>query len=145
MAFLQSRADVDGRNIFLMGQSLGAIVALRTAVLDRRGFRAVAAFYPHCSPLQNISLLKSAVIVFAGEMDDWTPAFSCTIAKGIDRMPGADFELIVYPEAVHGFDLDIQTQTYIRYLVGYNAYAASDSRDRMLAFFKRHILSPDSK
>jgi dienelactone hydrolase len=60
-------------------------------------------------------------------------------------MPGADFELIVYPEAIHGFDLDIQTQTYIRYLVGYNAYAASDSRDRMLAFFKRHILSPDSK
>jgi dienelactone hydrolase len=114
-------------------------------VLDRRGFRAVAAFYPHCSPLQNISPLKSGVIVFAGEKDDWTPAFSCTIAKGIDRMPGADFELIVYPEAVHGFDLDIQTQTYIRYLVGYNAYAASDSRDRMLAFFKRHILSPDSK
>ena len=60
--------------------------------------------------------------------------FSSTIAKGIDRMLGADLELIVYPEAVHGFDLGIQTQTYIRYLVGYNAYAASDSRDRMLAY-----------
>src|SRR5262245_19563671 len=134
MAFLQSRSDVDGRNIFLMGQSLGAIVALRTAVLDRRGFRAVAAFYPHCSVLQNIAPLRSPVIVFAGEKDDWTPAFSCTFAKGIDRTAGADFELIVYPEAVHGFDLDIEIQTYIRYLVGHNARAASDSRDRMLAF-----------
>src|SRR5262245_45551837 len=145
MAFLRSRPDVDGRNIFLMGQGLGAIVALRTAVLDRRGFRAVAAFYPHCFVLQNVSPLKLAAIVFAGEKDDWTPAFSCTIAKGIDRMPGADFELIVYPGAVHGFDLEIKIQTYIRYLVGHDAHAASDSRARMLAFFKRHMASPGAK
>src|SRR5262245_60370129 len=145
MAFLRSRPDVDGRNIYLMGQSLGAIVALRTAVLDRRGFRAVAAFYPHCFVLQNVSPLKTAAIVFAGEKDDWTPAFSCTIAKGIDRMPGENFELIVYPGAVHGLDLEIKVQTYIRYLVGHDAHAANDSRDRMLAFFKRHMVSPGTK
>jgi poly(3-hydroxybutyrate) depolymerase len=38
LALLQSRTEVDAGNVFLMGQSLGAYVALRTAVLDRKGF-----------------------------------------------------------------------------------------------------------
>jgi len=60
-------------------------------------------------------------------------------------MPGADFELVVYPGAVHSFDLEIKIQTYILYLVGHDAHAASDSRDRMLGFFKRHMVSPSTK
>jgi dienelactone hydrolase len=82
---LQKHPKVKGDNVFLVGQSYGAIVALLAA---RRGppagvqrFRAVAAFYPHCRPLNNAVILKSPVLVFVGAKDDWTPAEICVERK----------------------------------------------------------------
>lgn len=48
MTVLRKHAKVDGPNIFLVGQSHGAIVALRAALAlgKTERFRAVAAFYP---------------------------------------------------------------------------------------------------
>jgi dienelactone hydrolase len=90
------------------------------------------AFYPWCGAFERRSVqLKTPLLVFGGGQDDWVPASEC---EGV-RSTGANLQLIVYPEAAHSFDLDIVLQRYLGKLVGRNAQAADDSRDRMLAFF----------
>ena len=80
---LQKHPKVDKTKFFAMGQSHGATVALWAAVNTafREPFRAVAAFYPDCRALRHSLKLKSAVIIFAADKDDWTPAPLCDEAK----------------------------------------------------------------
>jgi dienelactone hydrolase len=141
MALLRRHAKVDGSNIFLVGQSHGAIVALRSALAlgKTERFRAVAAFYPSCHALHNIVGLNSPLIVFAGGRDDWTPPFSCTPAKSIERSPSAEFELIVYPNAFHAFDQPRAATKYKGYKLVYDAQATADSQRKMTRFFTRHL------
>ncbi|WP_304921810.1 dienelactone hydrolase family protein [Hydrogenophaga sp.] len=153
LRYLQAQPFVDRGSVFLMGQSNGGSVAIKVAKGDgphgqagaTDGFRGVVAFYPWCGAFERRSVqLKTPLLVFGGGQDDWVPASEC---EGV-RSTGADLQLIVYPEAAHSFDLDIVLQRYLGKLVGRNAQAADDSRDRMLAFFvglSRHPGSEDTR
>jgi dienelactone hydrolase len=148
MAALQKNSKIDGRNIFLVGQSLGGAAALKAALKDdshhEAVFRAIAAYYPgRCRLFDFNPKLRSGLIIFAAGRDDWTPFASCQAAKnrkGYD--PGAHLDVIVYPDALHAFDQPgARRRQYKGHTLGYNAEATADSQNRMLEFFKRHLAS----
>lgn len=137
-AHLRSLPFVSGDNIFQMGQSNGASVSLRLAQLKMPEFRAAAAYYPWCGALThfiNAAKLTSPLIVLSGAKDDWTPPGACQALQA----KGADYKIVVYPNAVHSFDLEFPVQKYQGHLVGYDRKATADSRRQMLAFFKKHM------
>lgn len=139
---LRKHPKVDSGNLFLLGESHGALVAL-LAARDRpeRGkLQAIAAFYPSCRPLLSTNRLNVPVIVFAAGKDDWTPAAPCIEAKKIDRMPGEEFELVVYPDAHHSFDVVRATVSkFMGFTSAYDPRASADSQKRMLEFFAKYL------
>ncbi len=145
MQFLRTQPFIDAKNIFLVGQSNGGSVALEVATAEGEmsygsggaPFRAVAAYYPWCGVLSRSSVqLTSAILVLAGGKDDWVSARECEEIKA----KGADFEVQVYGGAAHSFDVEILPQEYMGHLIGYDARATNDSKERMLAFFDRHLI-----
>lgn len=148
--FLRSLPYVDGRNVFLMGQSNGGSVAINVAKGDKpqtgdqteQGYRAVAAYYPWCGSFGGRKVeLESPLMVFAGSEDDWTPASECQGVKSTK----AGLEVKTYPGAAHSFDLNIIPQRYLGKLLGYHKEAAEDSRQRMVSFFIEHTIGADQQ
>jgi dienelactone hydrolase len=138
---LQNHPKVDKTKFFAVGQSHGATVALWAAVntANRERFRAVAAFYPDCRAVRHGLKLKSPVIIFAAGKDDWTPSPVCEEAKKRERPPGEEIELIIYPDAYHGFDLQLPMRKFKRHAMAYDEQATADSRKRLQAFFVRYL------
>ena len=139
LRYLRSQPFVDEDNIFVMGQSHGGGVVLRLAknrnfpVGDR--FRAAVAYYPWCGNLRE--RLHTPVLVLIGEDDDWTPAPNCI--EGKRHAHGAPFELQVYENAHHSFDLPMGgPYRYKGHTVAGHSGAAFDSRKRMVAWFHEH-------
>lgn len=144
LQYLRRLSFVDPRNIFLMGQSNGGSVAIEVAEASRvqrdnggaSGFRAIVAYYPWCGLLaRTVAHLVSPLLVFSGGRDDWVSASECANS----RTTGEPFQVRVYPEAVHSFDVDVMTERYMGHLIGYDPAAASDSEERMLDFFDAHL------
>jgi hypothetical protein len=106
MAMLMLNPKVSKQNMFLMGQSDGAIAAVLSARgRSDRQFRAVAAYYPDCGLLSGTDyIIRSPLIVFVAEKDDWTPPSQCTKAKDTGIVKGAEYELVAYNNAHHSFD-----------------------------------------
>jgi dienelactone hydrolase len=141
MVVLQSHAKVSKDNIFLLGLSDGAVGALVAAKGDAAArFNAVVAYYPGCQTLDGISItIQSPLLVFVAGRDDWTPPAKCMSAKTAGIVKGAEFDVINYPDAHHGFDQQRETIRYKGHTLAYNAEAASDSRKRVREFFTRHL------
>lgn len=127
--WLKARPDIDARNIFLMGQSNGGSVALLAAAAGR--YRAVAAYYPWCGAA---SSYRSPLMVFGAGKDDWVPPDQC--AK---RRQSGKYRFTLYPDAAHSFDVRTGSKTYLGYRIGYNGPATTDSRRRMIKFFRKHM------
>ena len=137
-AWLAARPGIDGANIFQMGQSNGGSVSIRLAQRETTGFRAIAAYYPWCGAFNRLgakAVLTAPLIVFGGGKDDWVAPDDCTTI----RAEGAEYEVTVYPEAAHSFDLPIPVHRFKGHLVGHAPAADRDARARMIAFFRRHL------
>jgi len=134
LRYLQSRTFVDPARVFLIGQSNGGSVAVIAAKLAlTRSFRAIAAYYPWCGAFGAPQVaLMAPLIVVGGANDDWTPIDDCFKARSV----GAKLTVVRYPNAVHSFDVNIKVQRYLGKLVGFDKFAAEDSRARILAFFE---------
>jgi dienelactone hydrolase len=143
---LQDHAKIDKKNMFLVGQSLGGAAALKVArAFDYRHkdlFRAIAAYYPGgCNALAIGRVrLETALLVLGAGKDDWTPIMGCEIAKkAADPSQTPPFDVVVYPDALHGFDQPKERYTYKGHTLGYNAKATADSRRRLVEFFKQQL------
>lgn len=151
LKYLRTLSYVDGKNIFLMGQSNGGSVAINVAKGDtpvkpasvgEEGYRAVAAYYPWCGSFGGRKVeLESPLMIFAGSDDDWTPASECEGVKSTK----ANLEVKTYPGAAHSFDLNIIPQRYLGKMLGHHKEAAEDSRQRMVNFFVEHTVGVDWK
>ena len=121
-------------------KSPDAGVALWSAVnlAKRERFRAVAAFYPSCKAVLHGFGLKSPVIVFAGGKDDWTPAPWCEEAKNRERAAGEEFDLIIYPDAYHGFDQQRRMIKFLGHVMAYDEQATANSHKKQ-EFFLRYL------
>jgi len=142
MAALQRHANISKENIFLLGLSDSASAALLSAKGGSMGnFRAIAAYYPDCGKLLGGVgyVYKSPTIVFVGERDVWTPPAECIKSKSAGVVTGAEFEVIAYPNAYHGFDQPRPMRKVFGYTMAYDREATFDSRRRYIEFFTKNL------
>lgn len=84
--------------------------------------------YPRTPPLDLVKDLRCPVLGLYGGKDKGIPAADVEAMRAAIKAAGKRAEIIVYPEAQHGFLAD--------YRPSYNAEASADGWKRMLAFFK---------
>lgn len=113
LEYLASRADVDRKNVFVMGWSNGGSTVMGVVRSDSPGrrvdgpwFKAAIAYYPSCRrPLRDKHYQPAVpLLIQHGEADDWTPAAPCVELAAKMQLRSFPIETILYPEAHHGFD-----------------------------------------
>ena len=88
----------------------------------------VANGYPRTAPIELVKDLKAPVLGLYGGLDKNITATHVDDMRAALKAAGKNDEIIVYPNADHGFLAD--------YRGSYNAEAAKDGWAKMLAFFK---------
>jgi carboxymethylenebutenolidase len=147
LAYLSVHPEVDATKIAITGFCYGGGVTwLACETFDQ--FKAGVAWYGKMVrpagapddpnrlwPIERVARLHAPVLGLYGAKDG--------LAAGIPAMRDAlaaagktDSEIIVYPDAGHGFHAD--------YRASYNAVDAADGWSRMLAFLARHGVPPRS-
>lgn len=86
--------------------------------------------YPRTPPIDGVKDLKSPVLGLYGGQDKGIPAKDIDDMRAALAAAGKKDEIIVYPDAQHGFLADYRTS--------YDAKASADAWGKMLAFFKAH-------
>jgi carboxymethylenebutenolidase len=81
-------------------------------------------------PIDIVSMLKAPVLGLYGGQDQGIPLDTVEKMRGALKKAGNPSEIIVYPEAPHGFFADIRPS--------YRKEAAQDGWKRLLAWFKKY-------
>ena len=89
-----------------------------------------AGAYPRTPPIELVKDLKCPVLGLYGGLDKGISQKDVDDMRAALKAAGKNDEIIVYPNADHGFLAD--------YRGSYNAEAAKDGWAKMLAFFKAH-------
>lgn len=163
LRFLQSRSDVRADRVGVMGWSQGgvfAMAAINGPSLDRArargvaipgpGFAASVGIYPGgCPSLQHERVVRP-LLVLIGANDDWTPARFCLAMTRNMRARSADVTIVIYPDAVHYFDVENQPRAFLDDVdnqekpgggatVGYQTEAAAGAYREVEGFLARHL------
>jgi dienelactone hydrolase len=156
LAFLRGLPGVHPDRVGLLGWSNGGTAVLRTVTPDAPGrpagaapgYRAAVAFYPGCGGHGEGWRTTVPLLILAGGRDEWTPAEPCVTLVRRAGGAGPPVELVVYPEAHHGFDAPaapLRVRTGLagpaggQATVGTEPAARDDSRARVAAFLARHL------
>jgi dienelactone hydrolase len=164
LRFLQSRGDVERDRIGVIGWSNGGVFSMalvngpsqerarrRGVVLPEPGYRAAVGMYPGGCPSLVDQLAVRPLLVLIGDADDWVAPESCVQMVEAMRRRGADVSIVLYPGAVHYFDVEGQKRTFLPNVVedestgklgatvGYDAQADADSHRRVAEFFGYHL------
>ena len=165
LRWLHARRYVDRDRVGIIGWSNGGVFAMaavngptfertkkRGVEIPEPGFRAAVGVYPGgCFSLVNELSVRPLLLLIGGE-DDWTLPSECVELAEKQRASGADVTLVVYPGAVHYFDVEGQPRTWLSNVenrnrpnkccgatVGYDPAAAADAHRRVAEFFGRHL------
>ena len=166
LRWLHARPYVHRERIGIIGWSNGGAFSMAavngpTAERAKRrgveipppGYRAAVAVYPGaCFSLINELSVKPLLILIGGD-DDWTSPAECEELVTKQRAKGADVTLVVYPGAVHYFDVEGQPRVFLSEVenrnaktgrccgatVGFDAAASADAHRRVGEFFARHL------
>jgi dienelactone hydrolase len=165
LRWLHDRPYVDPRRVGVIGWSNGGVFAMaavngptfertrrRGVEIPEPGFRAAVGVYPGgCFSLVDEHSVRPLLILIGGA-DDWTLASECVELTARQRAAGADVTVVVYPGAVHYFDVKGQERRWIPDVenrnqpnnccgatVGYDAAAADDAHRRVADFFAAHL------
>ena len=84
---------------------------------------------PQQNPIDYVAVLKAPVIGFYGGKDTGIPQESIERMRAALKVVGDDSEIVVYPDAQHGFNAD--------YRPSYKQDDAQDAWKKMLAWFKK--------
>lgn len=160
---LRTLPFVNGNRIAAMGFSYGAMAALKTTSAayrrsnrpDGRGFGAVVAFYPACTPKPGMrgdvearwnNLRDDAdtpVLILIGDADDETPASLCTAKADELQKVGRPVSVKVYHGATHAFDSsDLGNRVFRNprgYVYRYDPQATADAAKVSAEFLEKHI------
>ena len=130
LKLLSTHPKIDRERIGIMGWSKGGVAALYSACEPIRQsmvngdlkFALHISLYPFCMKLEKIQMTGAPILILIGEKDESTPAKFCT--ELIKDFKDADYDanIIVYPDAHHGFD-SYQDFSYIA-----KAYRVEDCR-----------------
>jgi dienelactone hydrolase len=165
LRWLVSMPYVDRARVGVIGWSNGGVFAMavvngpsleraraRGVVLPAPGFQAAVAVYPGgCYSLVKEMAVRP-LLVLIGDADDWTVPGYCVEMVEAMRGRGADATIVLYPGAVHYFDVAGQPRRFLPEVVnrnkpneccgatvGYDATAAADARRRVAEFFGYHL------
>jgi dienelactone hydrolase len=166
LRFLHARAWIDRARIGVIGWSNGGVFSMaaingpshararrRGVILPDPGFQAGVGVYPGgCYSLVQETVVRP-LLVLIGDADDWTIPGPCLEMGENMRQRGADVTVVVYPGAVHYFDVEQQPRSYLPEVanrnkpgeccgatVGYDPAAAADAHRRVAEFFGYHLL-----
>lgn len=115
LAYLRSRADVDGLRIGLQGWSNGGMAVLATLAPNppglatptpQSGFRAAIALYPSCrfqEKQEDYIPYAPMLMMVAGDDDEVSPVVCRRFSEQLKRR-GKPVEFIWFDEAHHSFD-----------------------------------------
>jgi dienelactone hydrolase len=85
-------------------------------------------------------VFQSPTIVFVAQKDDWTLPAACIKAKSTGAVTGAEFDVVEYKNAHHGFDLPLAAPIkYKVFTLAHSHDATIDSRKRFKEFFIKHL------
>jgi dienelactone hydrolase len=155
LAYLKTLPYVRADHVAVLGFSMGGASVL--AALERGSisglfpdkFRAGVALYPPCNG--STGVMTAPTLVLIGALDDWTPASACEAMAagrselGISRSPGdrSLVQLIIYPDAHHGFDLaGLRFTNGIKsggHRLEYNDAVTRDSIEKVRGFFRQTL------
>jgi dienelactone hydrolase len=151
LTYLRTLPNVDPGHIGVVGFSHGGGAVLWTenaqvasdAGFSQNGFAASVAFYPAACDQNEAKTLPDPLLILIGGSDDWTDARTCEqFVNGFDTS-GAPGAIHVYPGVYHKFDdpsADRNVTVHKNvYTLRYDAQAAADAHDRVLAFFKQYL------
>ncbi|MBI3709992.1 MAG: dienelactone hydrolase family protein [Proteobacteria bacterium] len=153
LAYLQSRPDVRGDRVGLMGWSHGGGTVLYAtaagAMAPTPDFRAAVAFYPGCRlPNDRGFVPRLPLAILNGEADDWTPAPPCIAFVEQAKAKGSPLDITVYPRAYHDFDAPnqpLRARSGLATVASGTAHAGTDPAARadaiirVPAFFARYL------
>jgi dienelactone hydrolase len=135
----------------VIGFSMGGSSVLTTASLAlsdaprKSGIDAAVSFYPNCRHYSTKELVIPLQI-HIGKDDDWTPAEPCEQLQNFWQQAPKSFELFVYQNAHHAFDIYGLNDTFRcprgRCTGRYDAEANKLSRERTLKFLDQHLNRP---
>jgi dienelactone hydrolase len=151
LAYLRSLPNIDAAHIGVIGFSHGGGTALWTenagvatsAGFAGNGFAAAVALYPSECDASPTSALTDPLLLLIGASDDWTDAPDCERFMNAVSQSAAPGTIHVYPGTYHKFDdpaanRNVSVNKHI-YTLQYNAQAAADAHDRVLAFFRQYL------
>jgi dienelactone hydrolase len=146
LSFLARQRFVDPERIGILGYSMGgisALTAVERGVIEQvfpRKFRAVVAYYPFCGAN---SVMPVPALVLIGALDDWTPAKACQELATRGGNGSVAIDLVVYPNAYHGFDLAMLRPglRYFGHWVEYDEAAATDALMQTHRFLDAHLVA----
>jgi dienelactone hydrolase len=134
--------QTDTSRIAAIGFCFGGTMVLNAANLGEN-FDAVVSFHGGLEgvrpPAKNV--LKSKVLVCQGGNDSFVPQAHVDVFKKQMDSTGADYKLIVYPNATHAFTNPDATETGKKFNlpIAYNAAADSASWKDMKEFFEKNL------
>jgi dienelactone hydrolase len=153
LRFLVHQPLVDPARVVVLGFSQGGWLALTSVEhgpmeqTSPNKFQAAIAFYPPCGGFKDNMTVPTLILV--GELDDWTTAEACrNMANGRDdwgisrqKGEGVPIQLIVYPDAYHGFDAPgLQTpKQFFGHHLEFNQAATERSIDAVHEFLDATI------
>lgn len=159
LQYLNARADIVPGKVAALGFSHGGSGALSvmdaSAAAYKRStahFAAAVALYPGCAWQESKQPAFQAygpLLILAGEADDWTPVAPCRKLAARSQAKGEPVELIVYPDAHHGFDqtTPVRLRRDVTHgvngaagvHVGGNPQARQAAYQRIREFFQLHL------
>lgn len=110
LAYLRSRSDVIGDQIFLQGWSNGGSTALNVMIrqgAQTAGYRGALVIYPGCGSkalLQPTVTTTTPIAMFLGANDEEVSPTFCQQMADRSRQAGTAIDVTVYPGATHDFD-----------------------------------------
>ncbi|MBE3566013.1 MAG: dienelactone hydrolase family protein [Thermogemmatispora sp.] len=132
--FLAQQPAVDGQRLGAIGFCMGGSLAIAWACTDSR-LRAIAPFYG-MNPRPLEAVRRACPVVGSYPEQDFTAAAGRKLDEVLDRYQ-IPHDIKIYPGARHSFFNDRGSN--------YHPVAAQDSWQRVLSFFREHVLAPRSQ
>jgi len=119
LEYLQTRKEINPKQIAVLGWSQGGTAAVATAATMRQAliaktaphFAAAIALYPRCNQYMTDAqpVGDTPLLVLMGSADTVTPAAACDTLFDAWLSKGAAVSLVVYPGMQHNFDFTAPT------------------------------------
>lgn len=131
LAYLEKQPFVRADRIGITGFCMGGRVSYLAACELPDKFKASAPFYGGGIPIDKTAKLGAPLLAFFGEDDGFIPLDNVEALKEALKKHGKQAEVVVYPEAGHGF--------FCNERESYQEAAATDAWTRLKKFFATHL------